>query len=113
MREKVKITFTDFYSDTCSELIFFKELLERRYELVPSADPDFVFYSTFGNAYLNFDCTRVFYTGENIRPNFNVCDYALGFDFLTFEDRYYRLPFYRHWPSFALIKENKILGLHD
>jgi hypothetical protein len=34
-------------------------------------------------------------TGENVRPDFNISDYALGFDRMTFGDRYCRLPLYR------------------
>ncbi|MDU9762399.1 glycosyltransferase family 10, partial [Helicobacter pylori] len=37
---------------------------------------------------------RVFYTGENEVPNFNLFDYAIGFDELDFRDRYLRMPLY-------------------
>ncbi|NHB26637.1 fucosyltransferase, partial [Helicobacter pylori] len=37
---------------------------------------------------------RVFYTGENEAPNFNLFDYAIGFDELNFNDRYLRMPLY-------------------
>ncbi|BAW44078.1 fucosyltransferase [Helicobacter pylori] len=37
---------------------------------------------------------RVFYTGENEAPNFNLFDYAIGFDELDFNDRYLRMPLY-------------------
>ncbi|NHA79856.1 fucosyltransferase, partial [Helicobacter pylori] len=37
---------------------------------------------------------RVFYTGENESPNFNLFDYAIGFDELDFRDRYLRMPLY-------------------
>jgi hypothetical protein len=113
MKEKIKLNFSDFYSETCSELMFFKQILESKFQLIHSAKPDFIIYSTFGNDYLNFDCTKIFYTGENIRPNFNLCDYALGFDLLTFEDRYYRLPFYRHWPLFRLADKIKHIRLKE
>ncbi|NHA93207.1 glycosyltransferase family 10 domain-containing protein, partial [Helicobacter pylori] len=36
----------------------------------------------------------VFYTGENEVPNFNLFDYAIGFDELDFRDRYLRMPLY-------------------
>jgi len=38
-------------------------------------------------------------TGENVSPNFNISDYALAFDPLTFGDRYCRLPLYRLYPE--------------
>ncbi|MDU9760969.1 fucosyltransferase, partial [Helicobacter pylori] len=37
---------------------------------------------------------RVFYTGENEAPNFNLFDYAIGFDELDFNNRYLRMPLY-------------------
>ena len=44
--------------------------------------------------YLKYDCVRILCIGENISPNFNLCDYAIGFDYLTFQDRYFRMPLY-------------------
>ncbi|MGB7842375.1 MAG: glycosyltransferase family 10, partial [Salinimicrobium sp.] len=35
---------------------------------------------------------RIFYTGENLIPDFNLCDYAIGFSYLEFGDRYLRYP---------------------
>lgn len=40
------------------------------------------------------DAVKIMYYGENLSPDFNACDYAFGFDFLTFGDRYLRLPLY-------------------
>lgn len=37
---------------------------------------------------------KIMFYGENLVPDFNVCDYAFGFDFMTFGDRYMRLPLY-------------------
>ncbi len=36
----------------------------------------------------------MFYTGENESPNFNLFDYAIGFDELDFNNRYLRMPLY-------------------
>lgn len=37
---------------------------------------------------------KIMFYGENLSPDFNACDYAFGFDFMTFGDRYMRLPLY-------------------
>ncbi|AFI04154.1 alpha1,3-fucosyl transferase [Helicobacter cetorum MIT 00-7128] len=37
---------------------------------------------------------RLFYTIENQAPDFNLFDYAIGFDELEFNNRYLRLPLY-------------------
>lgn len=38
---------------------------------------------------------RIFYPPpENLVPDFNICDYAIGFHYLDFEDHYFRFPLY-------------------
>lgn len=46
--------------------------------------------------HINYDGIRIFATGENVRADFNYCDYAIGFDYMQFEDRYLRYPLYLH-----------------
>jgi len=92
--ETIKINFTDFGKKFDKENNYFNYLLRQKYNVVISKDPEFLIYSVFGMDYLNYDCIRIFYTGENITPDFNLCDYAFGFDWMTFEDRYFRLPYY-------------------
>ncbi|WQX02920.1 fucosyltransferase [Helicobacter pylori] len=63
----------------------------------PNKPSDLVFGSPIGSArkILSYQNTkRVFYTGENESPNFNLFDYAIGFDELDFRDRYLRMPLY-------------------
>jgi hypothetical protein len=43
---------------------------------------------------------RVFFTGENYRPDLNVSDYAITFDYND-DPRHYRLPFYVLSPGIA------------
>ena len=50
--------------------------------------------------HLSYNCVKIFFTGESLVPDFNVCDYALGFDYIEFDDRYMRLPLYQTWKSF-------------
>ncbi len=64
---------------------------EISYEL--SEKPEVLFYSVFGNRHnLYRDCIKVFFIGEPIAPDFNECDYAIGFDKMVFGDRYLRRP---------------------
>ncbi|MGL2559712.1 fucosyltransferase, partial [Helicobacter pylori] len=63
----------------------------------PKKHADIVFGNPLGSArkILSYQNTkRVFYTGENEVPNFNLFDYAIGFDELDFRDRYLRMPLY-------------------
>ena len=90
----IKVKFVDFYSSFNFEESDFMRILKRHFDVVISDDPDFVIYSCFGYQHLKYDCVRIFYTGECITPDYNVCDYAIGFDYMTFQDRYCRVPLY-------------------
>lgn len=72
----------------------FLEIIEEKYEVEISENPDYLFYSDFGKEHLKYDCIRIYYTPENLVPDFNICDYAIGFHHLKFEDRYLRFPIY-------------------
>jgi hypothetical protein len=92
MKPVVKIWFTDFYH-RCEE--FFRWVLSDRYELVlDSSRPDFLFFSDFGLRHLAFDnCIKIYYTGENLRPDFSKCQFAITFDYID-QPNHYRLPLY-------------------
>ena len=94
--------FTDMYSSfdlSKAEQHFEWRILSKHWKLELSNKPDYLFFSCFGNEHLKYDCTRIFYTPENVRPNFNRCDYAFSFDYPT-NERNYRLPIYRRWPEY-------------
>lgn len=92
--KKVKINIVDFFDGFNKENNEFLDVLKQRYEVVISNDPDYIIYSGFGYDHLKFDCIRIFFTGECQTPDFNECDYAIGFDRLRFGDRYVRIPLY-------------------
>lgn len=78
-------------------------------EVVFCDDPDYVLCSCFGKEVTHYDCTRILLLGENIRPDFNLYDYAIGSDWITYEDRYLHFQWYNfpHWnevAKLALIK---------
>ncbi len=69
--------------------------LEQYYDLVITEKPDFLFYTVFGDNFKKYNnCVKIYFTGEVVAPNFNQCDYAMGFDYINFEDRYHRYPIY-------------------
>ncbi|WP_177184232.1 glycosyltransferase family 10 domain-containing protein [Pseudobutyrivibrio sp. UC1225] len=55
---------------------------------------DFVFCSLMGNDFLEYDCPRILFVGENCIPDFNLYDYGIGFARMEFADRYIRYPLY-------------------
>ncbi len=103
-RKKIKIDFIDFWSDLNKTDNYFYNILSRYYDVEISDTPDYVFCSCFSDRHFEYtDCVKIFFTGENIIPDFNVYDYALGFHFIDFEDRYLRLPLY------ALYSKNQVI----
>ncbi len=87
-------------------------LLEQHYELIfTNKDPDYIFYSCMGFEHLNYNKVRIFATGENLRADFNFCDYAIGYDYIHFEDRYLRYPLYLHCESDMQKAMNKHLHI--
>ena len=94
MKRKIKINFSDFHKGFNPENSEYLNVLREKYDVEISGHPDYLIYSVFGTEYLKYDCVRIFYTGECVVPNFNECDYAIGFDRISFGDRYIRVPIY-------------------
>lgn len=70
-------------------------ILEKRYIVEETDKPDFAFFdSSSAGQVFEYDCVRILYLGENIRPDFNLFDYAIGFDYMEFGSRYLRMPLY-------------------
>ena len=91
--KKVRINFVDFWNGFNPSDNFIFNALKRRYEIELAEHPDYLFFSVFGEEHLRYDCVKIFYTGENQSPDFNIADYAIGFEKLEFGDRYLRFPY--------------------
>lgn len=95
----IRINFIDFWPGFDRENNLFCSILREKYHVVISEQPDYIFASVSGiYGYTNYDCVRILYTGEPFSPDFNVFDYAIGFDPLELKDekgndRYYRFPY--------------------
>lgn len=96
MGKQINVKFVDFYSGfKANDTVYYHWLVEHGYNVVLSEQPDYLFFSVFGEEHLKYnDCVKIFCTGECQTPDFNLCDYALGFDYLDFGDRYLRFPLY-------------------
>lgn len=74
----------------------FKDVLKNNYKLEFSETPDYVISKESRNFYskcvLEHAATpiRVLFAGEAFVPDFNIFDYAIGFDRIKFGDRYFR-----------------------
>jgi len=96
----MNICFLDFWDNFDPKnnffIHYFKKLLDNKNILVTNLhDADIVLYSCFGNSHLNVNRNnkiKIFYTGENIRPNFNECDYSFTFDYDDYGGKNIRIP---------------------
>lgn len=103
--KKIKVGFTDFWPGFLPEKSYFIRILNKYFqvEVIDTRLPDarekveYLFCSVFSQNFLDFDCIRIFYTGENIIPDFNLYDYAIGFEKMTIGDRYFCDPLCYGW----------------
>lgn len=94
-KKKIKVNYIDFWPNFDPKDNYFQKILEEYYEVEISDEPDYVFCSCFSRKHFRYnDCVKIYFTGENIIPDFNLYDYAMGFHYIDFEDRYLRLPLY-------------------
>lgn len=94
-KKTIKLDFCGFWSSFNKEKNLFVNILSRYFDIEICDKPDFVICSNRGMPfeYMKYDCVRIMYMGENMSPDFTVFDYCIGFDYLVFGDRYFRLPF--------------------
>lgn len=93
---------------------FFVQILSKKYDIVYSEKPDFIIFGGFNSIhakthFLDYDCVRIFYTGENVRTDFNVADYGIDFDYMEFSDRHLHLPLF----ALGNIEQNRALNKRE
>jgi len=77
----IKINFVDFPFDFDPEKNYFLKLLESKYKLELSDSPEILFYGNYGQKHLKYNCLKIFYSSENVRPDYRFCDFSLSFDY--------------------------------
>jgi len=106
MKKKIKIDFTDFWGGFDKTNNYFYNLLKDEFDVVITSNPDFLFFSVFGNQHQNYKCKKIFYTGENVTPPLGYCDYSFSFDYLD-DVRNYRLPHYLLYDGYYELQKEK------
>ena len=98
----MKISFIDFwqypkpFNPNNNFLIHLIRSVKNDIELVTPDKADLIIYSIFGNEHKKFNCKKIFFTGENTRPNFEECDFSISFDFDDYGGRNIRIPLW-YW----------------
>lgn len=91
----LKLGFADTFSTAIN---FFTEALSKRFQIVrDDTHPEYLIYGegVYGQNHRRFgsEINKVFYTGENARPPWGECQFAMTFDHEN-SPRHYRLPLY-------------------
>ena len=104
-KKTIRVNFLDFWPAFREKIEWYKDhpedflilrLLNKHFNIVICDDADYVFFSAFGESHWKVpdSAVKIFYTPENLAPDFNACDFAIGFEWMDYEDRYIRFPFY-------------------
>lgn len=112
----IKVKFDELYSGFNTSDNFFTEHLSAKYKVEISENPDFYFFThpLFGSKnYLKYKCHRIFFGGENIRADWNICDYVFDSDFYDNNPRHKRWPLWAYWPLEKINKHKSINSLTD
>lgn len=90
--KKIKVKFVDFWDKYIPEQRTIFKCLKRKYEVILSDKPDYLFYGNYGSKHLYYSCIKIYIATECIAPDFNICDYAIGYHKINFGDRYMYYP---------------------
>ena len=94
-KPQIKMRIVDWWNDDNKANFYanlFVKILSQKYEILYSNKPDFLLCGPFGFKHLDYECAKIFYTGENVRVDWNFMDYGIAYDFMDFGERYLRLP---------------------
>lgn len=107
VKKDIKIKFLGFNKVYCPTVNTLRLVLQGQYNLVDSDQPDYIICSVSDVSHFKYNCVKIVYVGENVVPDFNLFDYAIGFHYLDFGDRYLRFPL---WLMYAWEHYDSLLG---
>lgn len=99
--KKIKVKYLDWWAGFEPESYLINTILRKYYDIIETDDPAYIFCSMYSKEALDYDCVRIFYSGENFCPDFNLFDYAIGFENMEYGDRYVYGPNYILNPNYA------------
>ena len=113
MKKSIRLALLDFPGPANKDAILW--LLRQVYDVVEDdVAPDYIIFSVFGYQHLRYpNAIKIFFTGENVHADFNLCDYAFGFDWMTLEDRYFRCPIFALYDEFKRLSVSPASAVGD
>ena len=98
----LKVKFVDFWPGFDTKQNYFLFYLQKVTEVEVSECPDLIFFSNFGKENKNYQCPKLFFSGESIAPNFRYCDFSISFERDSYGGRNFRWPL---WQLYGAINE--------
>lgn len=90
----IKVWFLDYGKNVPDDFKLYK-ILNRNFKVqLEEHNPDYVIFGDKSYDYLKYDCIRIHYSIEQGSPDFDLVDYEIGYDYITFPNRYIRYPYY-------------------
>lgn len=91
----IRLCYVDFWGGFNPEHFKFTKILRKEYDIIiDSQNPDYVICGCFGEEFLKYNCIRIAFLSEAMSPDFNLYDYVIGCEYISFGDRYVRYPLY-------------------
>jgi len=100
----LKVKYVDFWAEIKSD--FFLDILKSKYDVVFDDDPDLLFFSVFSDEHLKYNCHKVFYTGENVKPNKKLCDFSFSFE--PSDGKNFQFPYFARHELFENLRTNTL-----
>ena len=66
MKQTIRIKFVDFYKEFNYKTNIIYNIILKHYNVEIVDNPDYLIYSVFGTEHYNYDCIKIFYSGENL-----------------------------------------------
>lgn len=90
----LRLGFADTYDNA---KLYFMDVFSNKYNVIrDDEDPDYLIFGdgNFGETHYKYTrAKKIFFTGENVRPNYFTYDHAITFDHEN-SPKHYRLPLY-------------------
>jgi hypothetical protein len=92
------LDFWDNFNPNNNFLIHLFREINPNIQVVEPQLADTIIFSCFGNSNRMYgNKKKIFFTGENKRPDYNNCNYSISFDFDSYDDRNVRIPLWYYY----------------
>jgi hypothetical protein len=94
---RLTLAYSDFMQPFDGRSFLFTSLLNEHYDIQLTDDfakADLLIYSDHGTTHQKFPGRKMYFTIENMLPDYDECDFAITANIRPHDPRHYRLPYY-------------------